>query len=51
MIPKLEACAAAVAAGVRAAHILDGRTPHAVLIELFTDEGVGTMIENEGAEP
>ena len=45
MIPKVEACARAVRAGVRRAHILDGRTPHALLLELFTDEGVGTMVE------
>ncbi len=44
MIPKVEACAWAVRHGVRRAHILDGRTPHALLLELFTDEGVGTMI-------
>jgi len=44
MIPKVEACAKAVRHGVRRAHILDGRTPHALLLELFTDEGVGTMV-------
>lgn len=44
MIPKVEACARAVRNGVHRAHILDGRTPHALLLELFTDEGVGTMI-------
>jgi len=44
MIPKLRACAEAVEAGVRAAHILDGRSPHCVLVEMFTDEGVGTMV-------
>jgi acetylglutamate kinase len=48
MIPKLEACARAVRAGVHRAHILDGRTPHALLLEVFTDEGVGTMV---GIEP
>ena len=48
MIPKVEACARAVRAGVRRAHILDGRTPHALLLEVFTDEGVGTMV---GTEP
>ena len=41
MIPKVEACARAVRSGVARAHILDGRTPHALLLELFTDEGVG----------
>ncbi len=45
MIPKVDACAKAVRHGVRRAHILDGRTPHALLLELFTDEGVGTMVE------
>jgi acetylglutamate kinase len=44
MIPKVETCLAAVAAGVEAAVILDGRVPHAVLLELYTDHGVGTMI-------
>jgi len=44
MIPKVEACANAVRAGVGGAHILDGREPHALLLELFTDSGVGTMV-------
>jgi acetylglutamate kinase len=44
MIPKVASCVAAVEAGVGQAHILDGRVPHALLLELFTDEGVGTMI-------
>ena len=44
MIPKVEACADAVRAGVGGAHILDGREPHALLLELFTDSGVGTMV-------
>jgi acetylglutamate kinase len=44
MIPKVEACATAVRAGVGQAHILDGRVPHALLLELFTDSGVGTMV-------
>ncbi len=48
MVPKLEACARAVRAGVGHAHILDGRTPHALLLEIFTDEGVGTMIGIDG---
>jgi acetylglutamate kinase len=48
MIPKVEACARAVRAGVGRAHILDGRTSHALLLEVFTDEGVGTMV---GVEP
>ena len=44
MIPKAQACAQAVRAGVGHAHILDGRTPHALLLEVFTDQGVGTMV-------
>lgn len=44
MIPKVEAAAHAVRNGVRRAHILDGRVPHALLVELFTDSGVGTMV-------
>ena len=44
MMPKVEACAKAVRAGVDRAHILDGRVPHALLLELFTDAGVGTMV-------
>jgi acetylglutamate kinase len=47
MIPKLKACADAVDQGVRFAHIIDGRVPHSLLIELLTDEGVGTMIRKE----
>jgi acetylglutamate kinase len=44
MIPKLESCVAALRNGVRRAHILDGRLPHALLLEFFTREGVGTMV-------
>jgi acetylglutamate kinase len=44
MIPKLEACRQAVAGGVPQAHILDGRVEHAILLEVFTDEGVGTLV-------
>ncbi len=44
MIPKVDACLAAVEAGVGSAHILDGRVAHVVLLELLTDAGVGTMI-------
>jgi acetylglutamate kinase len=47
MIPKLRACADAVDAGVETAHIIDGRVAHALLIELLTDEGIGTMIKRE----
>ncbi len=45
MIPKVRGCVGALKAGVERAHILDGRVEHAVLLELFTDEGVGTMVE------
>ena len=44
MIPKVECCSAAIEGGVRRTHILDGRIPHAILIEMLTDEGAGTMI-------
>jgi acetylglutamate kinase len=44
MRPKLAACVAAVEGGVSAAHIVDGREPHSLLIELFTDAGIGTKI-------
>jgi acetylglutamate kinase len=44
MVPKMEACMRAVAGGVPRAHVLDGRVPHALLLEVFTDEGVGTMV-------
>ena len=44
MIPKVRSCAQAVKSGVRRAHILDGRIPHALLLEFFTREGIGTMV-------
>ena len=44
MIPKVEACLEALAGGVARCHILDGRMPHALLMELFTDYGIGTMV-------
>jgi acetylglutamate kinase len=44
MVPKMEACLRAVQGGVPRAHVLDGRVAHSVLLELFTDEGVGTMV-------
>ncbi len=44
MIPKVRACLRALNAGVRKTHILDGRIPHALLLELFTDKGIGTQI-------
>ncbi len=43
MIPKIECCVEAVRRGVKRAHIIDGRIPHSILIEMFSDEGVGTM--------
>jgi len=47
MIPKLKACADAVDGGVGSAHIIDGRVKHALLIELLTDRGIGTMVTRE----
>jgi acetylglutamate kinase len=44
MIPKVNCCVRSLAQGVRAAHIIDGRIPHAILLEIFTDEGIGSMI-------
>ncbi|MBD2498365.1 MULTISPECIES: acetylglutamate kinase [Nostoc] len=44
MIPKVNCCVRSLAQGVRAAHIIDGRLPHALLLEIFTDVGIGTMI-------
>lgn len=44
MIPKVEACLAAIQGGVASAHIISGEAPHAMLVELFTEEGVGTML-------
>lgn len=49
MIPKVETCLAAVDSGVDAAVILDGRVPHALLLEIFTAHGVGTLIRRDGA--
>jgi acetylglutamate kinase len=46
MIPKVDCCTLALEGGVKNAHIIDGRLPHALLVELFTDEGIGTMIKN-----
>ncbi len=54
MIPKVETCLAAIEGGVEAVMILDGRVPHAVLLEIFTESGVGTMIggvENSAVAP
>jgi acetylglutamate kinase len=47
MIPKMEACLTAVRGGVPHAHVLDGRLSHAILLEIFTDSGIGTMVIGE----
>ncbi|WP_017295301.1 acetylglutamate kinase [Geminocystis herdmanii] len=44
MIPKVTCCVRSLAQGVKAAHIIDGRIPHALLLEIFTDDGIGSMI-------
>jgi acetylglutamate kinase len=44
MVPKMEACLRAVKGGVPAAHVVDGRVPHSILLEVFTSEGFGTMV-------
>lgn len=49
MVPKMSGCARAVEAGVGSVHLIDGRIPHVLLLELFTDAGVGTMVEAGGA--
>ena len=46
MIPKLETCLSAIKNGTEAAHILDGRIEHVLLLEVFTDNGVGTQVAN-----
>jgi acetylglutamate kinase len=48
MIPKMEACLRAVRGGVPQAHVLDGRLPHSLLLEIFTDSGIGTMVVPDG---
>ena len=50
MIPKMEACLQAVRGGVSRATVIDGRVPHAVLLEIFTDEGNGTMVIDGGVQ-
>ena len=47
MLPKLESCISAIEAGVERVHILDGRVQHALLLEIFTPEGIGTMISKD----
>jgi acetylglutamate kinase len=46
MIPKVECCVEALQGGVNRTHILDGRIPHSILLEIFTDEGIGSMVVN-----
>ncbi|AXB43570.1 acetylglutamate kinase [Amycolatopsis albispora] len=48
MIPKMEACVRAIRGGVRRAHVIDGRLAHSVLLEVFTSQGIGTMVLPEG---
>ncbi|RAV34029.1 acetylglutamate kinase [Corynebacterium heidelbergense] len=50
MIPKMEACLGALRTGVAAAHVIDGCTPHSVLLELMTEGGIGTMVTDEDWE-
>ncbi|GAA0406307.1 acetylglutamate kinase [Microbispora corallina] len=50
MVPKMEACLNAVRGGVPQAHVLDGRMPHALLLEIFTDQGIGTMVQPDDAD-
>ncbi|MBN1942179.1 MAG: acetylglutamate kinase [Phycisphaerae bacterium] len=49
MLPKVEACLRALDAGVKRTHIIDGRVPHALLLEIFSDRGVGTLIRKDEA--
>jgi acetylglutamate kinase len=48
MLPKLVSCVEAIEGGVERAHILDGRVQHSLLLEIFTPEGIGTMITRDG---
>jgi acetylglutamate kinase len=50
MIPKVKCCLNALHGGVRKTHIIDGRVPHALLLEVFTDSGIGTQIAGEEEE-
>ena len=47
MIPKINCCAESVKNGVKTVHILDGRLEHSLLLEIFTDKGIGTMIHKD----
>ena len=51
MVPKMEACLRAVDGGVPSAHVLDGRVPHSLLLEIFTSEGIGTMVVPDATTP
>jgi acetylglutamate kinase len=51
MVPKMEACLRAVRGGVPAAHVVDGRVPHSTLLEVFTSEGIGTMVVPSSLQP
>ncbi|MBE8432301.1 acetylglutamate kinase, partial [Leptospira interrogans serovar Pomona] len=46
MIPKVECCLAAIDQGVNRTHIIDGRVSHSILIEIFTNQGIGSLIES-----
>ena len=50
MLPKLQNCIEAILEGVSRVHILDGRIPHCLLLEIFTNKGIGTAIINSGEE-
>ena len=45
MIPKIDACLECIRSGVGTAHIIDGKIPHSLLLEIFTDEGIGSIIQ------
>jgi acetylglutamate kinase len=47
MLPKIQCALSAVHNGVTSAHIIDGRVPHAALLEIFSNEGIGTLISNQ----
>ena len=49
MVPKMEGCLTAVRNGVRTARVIDGRVQHSILLEIFTDEGIGTMVVPDDA--
>src|SRR5262249_57531614 len=51
MIPKVEACLTSLEAGVKKTHIIDGRLPHALLLEIFTHTGIGTEIARQDRNP